>query len=105
MKPAPILALALLAAACTPMEWVRSDVTAEQAEADAQLCSDQAWRETAWSYRYNYSSFGPWLYRDPFGRPLVGPLGASSLTERSMDEARLADFCMRAKGYHRAPKN
>jgi hypothetical protein len=100
-----IAAAALFLAACTPMQWVRSDVTPEQAVADEDLCRELAARETRLPY-IGYGPFGPWMYRDTFGRPLFFPPGGpffDPTMERYHDEARLTDFCMRAKGYQLEP--
>jgi hypothetical protein len=91
-------ALAVMLAACAPMEWYRPDVGAAQTEEDARQCADQAWRATSWNYLHYYSAFGPWVYRDPFGRSYWGPYG-TPYGDRFMEETRLADFCMQAKGY------
>lgn len=91
--------------ACTPMEWVRDDVTADEAQVDAELCREQAWREASWR-PLHYGNYGPWVYRDPFGRRYLAWQPShfgNPLHERFMEESRLADFCMRAKGYELAP--
>ncbi|HYY62548.1 MAG TPA: hypothetical protein VE756_14285 [Burkholderiales bacterium] len=99
-----IAATALLAAACAPMEWTRSDVTPEELAADTQQCGQAAWREANY-YSMGYRPFGPWLYRDAFGRPFFHPVGPfyDPFYDRTLEEQRLADFCMRAKGYELAP--
>jgi hypothetical protein len=97
--------LLLLAAACAPMEWAKPDATAEQVSADAEYCRQEAWREVRWAY-LGYGSFTPWMYRDGYGSPFIGrPFGPfyDPLSDRSMEESRLANFCMRAKGYELAP--
>jgi hypothetical protein len=96
---------ALLLSACTPMQWVRSDVTAEQAAADEELCRQAAFREARFQY-LGYGAFGPWMYRDTFGRPIFFPPGGpffDPTMERYYDESRLTDFCMRSKGYQLEP--
>ena len=100
-----LAAFLLVIAACTPMEWVRSDVTPAEAEADARLCEEQAWREASWRYSGHYGAFGPWAYRDAFGRRIVGWPGyfGDPFGDRFMEEQRLTNFCMRAKGYELAP--
>jgi hypothetical protein len=100
-----ILALAS-AAACTPMQWHKPDVTAEQLRADEEECRSRAWREAslhAWQYQ---SVWGPAFARDPYGRgvtvwpsgPMMDPYGYQML-----EENRLTQFCMEAKGYRLAP--
>lgn len=106
MKAIATSLLALVAAACTPLEWVRADADPAQLQADSEQCGDAAWREASWRSMSYRSSFGPWFYRDRFGRPLlVAPFGPFSdpFTDRYMEERRLADFCMRAKGYELEP--
>ena len=103
------LAAVLLAAlaACAPMEWTRSDATPEQMAADMRACRDQAWRETSWS-SLSYGSWGPPMLSDPyFGRrylgwPYYSPFG-DPFGDRFLEESRLTNFCMRAKGYDLAP--
>ena len=99
--------LLLLVAACAPMEWAREDASPEQAAADAQQCDDLAWRD---AYRlrleYVHGPFAPWMYRDAFGHPFYGrPFGPfyEPLGDPFFEEQRLANFCMRAKGYELAP--
>lgn len=86
--------VSLLLAACAPMEWYRPDVSAAETEEDAKQCQDAAWRATSWTYL----SYGPY----PFGRAYWGPW-ASPYNDRFMEEARLADYCMQAKGYRLEP--
>jgi hypothetical protein len=104
-----LLALIVLAfAGCTPMQWVREGVVPAPAalEEDATNCRQQAWREAqyrAWSYR----PIGPIAIRDASGgRRFVGwPYGpyAYPFGDPFFEEARLTDFCMRAKGYELVP--
>lgn len=97
----PLLLLA--AAACTPMAWVKSDVTAEQSEADWQACRELAWRESAWPSLHYWAGYPPYASFDPFfGRTYAWPL-YSPFGDRFAEEARLADVCMRAKGYELGP--
>lgn len=94
----------LLAAGCTPMQWVKEDATQEQLDADVAQCQQEAWREAqfrAWAYR----PFAPILLRDPAGRPFIAwnsPL-YDPFGDRFLEESRLAQFCMRAKGYRLEP--
>lgn len=98
------VAAAVLLAGCTAMQWVKQDATPAQIEADAQYCQQEAWREAqyrAWAYR----PFAPLLLRDPAGRPYVAwnsPL-YDPFGDRFMEESRLTQFCMRAKGYRLEP--
>jgi len=107
MNPRRSIALVLLlATACTPMQWVKPDAPPEQIEQDLKTCQDEAWREVNWRSPHYYGALGPMLYPDYMGRRfLVWPYGpfADPYGERFLEEARLADFCMRAKGYELAP--
>ena len=94
------IALALVAAACTPMEWVRPDADPAQAQADAQDCQMRAGQEARWRALEYRAMYGPAFYYDRFGRPFpMRPYDALA------DEQRLAHFCMRAKGYELQPTN
>lgn len=104
MMPRIALFLLLLLVACTTTPWVRQDATAEQADRDAIDCQRQAAREA----NLRASGFyGPSYYSAyPYG--LYGRYAASrpdpafdAYGYRTVDEARLTDFCMRAKGYQR----
>jgi len=97
-----IAALAFFIAGCAPMQWVKPDATPEQLAADMQQCEQAAWQEA--SYRFlGYRPFGPWLYRgDPFFYHPVGPF-FDPYYDRTLEEQRLANFCMRAKGYELEP--
>lgn len=105
MRRILLLALAL-AGGCTPMQWQKQDVSAEQLRADEEECRERAWREAslhAWQYQ---SMWGPAFARDSTGRgvmvwpnsPMVDPYGYQML-----EENRLAQFCMEAKGYKLVP--
>jgi hypothetical protein len=108
MRPEPaalFVVAALCAAGCTPMQWVKPDATAEQLQEDSTRCHQDAWREAQLNSWY-YRPFSPFAMRDPFGRPFVAwpyrpyadPFGNAYL-----EEARLAQFCMRNKGYELEP--
>ena len=93
---------------CTPMQWMRDGAVpaAEAFERDSSSCRQQAWREAqyrAWAYR----PITPYLERDAFGRRFVawpyGPYPYPLLGDPFFEEARLTDFCMRAKGYELVP--
>ena len=99
------LAMAFVAG-CTPMQWQKSDATAEQLIADEQACRQHAAREASirnWHYQ---SMVGPVFARDAMGRgifvwpstPMVDPYGY-----QLMEENRLAQFCMESKGYALVP--
>ena len=100
-----IAALALLLAACTPMEWVKADSTPEQVDADSLQCQRDAWYEANSRYWY-YRPLAPMVFRDSLGRPVFArPYGYASdpFGDPMLEEARLAQFCMRNKGYELAP--
>lgn len=102
----PAFLLALLLAGCTPMQWVKDDASAEQMHADAAQCQQEAWREARFHVWAAVRPVGPVLLRDAAGRPFVAwahspfydPFG-----DPFMEESRLAQFCMRAKGYRLEP--
>jgi len=107
MRPARLAAAAVALSACTPMQWVRDGaVPAPEALAqDSAACHQQAWREA--QYRaFAYSTIGPITIREGFGRRFIGwPYGpyAYPFGDPFFEEGRLADFCMRAKGYELVP--
>jgi hypothetical protein len=84
-RPSLLLALALLSGACSTSQWVREGVSAEQADRDQIDCQRWAGREASLRAEGFY------------GPPYMVPHGY-----RIVDEARLADFCMRVKGYERS---
>jgi hypothetical protein len=109
MRLVPFALAACVLGACTPMQWVRDgQVPAPEAlQQDTVSCRQQAFRESQshwWGYR-PYSAIG----RDPFGRPFgAWPHGYGypymyPYGDPVFEEARLAEFCMRAKGYELVP--
>jgi hypothetical protein len=89
---------AALAAACTPLQWVKPEATAEQSREDAIQCQQDAWREArsrSWFYRP--------LGHDP--RCLGSPSGlcGDPFWDPYFEESRLTQFCMRGKGYTLQP--
>jgi hypothetical protein len=108
MRPVTVLALlsaATVVTACAPMQWVKPDATAEQLQEDSIYCQQEAWREArsrAWYYRPFASGF----IRDASGRAFLGgPYGPYNgpFGDPYLDEYRLAQFCMRSKGYDLQP--
>ena len=99
-----LLALALLCA-CTPMQWEKPDVSPEQFRADEDDCRQAAWRE-ANIRMWQYQTLSPVFAQDPSGRgafvwpssPFVDPFGYQLI-----EENRLTQFCMEAKGYQLVP--
>ena len=92
---------ALALAGCANTQWVRPDTAPQQAEQDAIDCNQAAWRE-ARSWAWSYGSYGTMPFFDAMGRsafawpsgPFYGPFG-----DPYLEEGRLAQFCMRKKGY------
>jgi len=86
------------------MQWVKPDATAEQATLDSATCQEAAWRE-ARSRAWYYPPFAP-PFRDPLGRRMFGwsygPYG-DPFGDPYLEESRLAQFCMRNKGYELVP--
>lgn len=91
-------------AACAPMQWVKEDATPAQFQQDSVECQQDAWREARMRYWY-YQPFGPWAFHDPIGRRFFGWPGpwADPFGDPYLEEGRLAQFCMRAKGYRLVP--
>lgn len=87
------------------MQWVKQDAGPEQLNLDAAQCRQEAWREARWR-SFLYRPLGPTLLHDRHGRRFLGlpysPLG-DPFGDEFMEEARLADFCMRSKGYALVP--
>ena len=86
------------------MEWVRPDATPDERADATRQCEQQAWEEANY-YFLGYRPFGPWLYRDAWSGPFLHPAGPfyDPFYDRTMEEQRLMNFCMRAKGYELAP--
>ena len=107
MRPGFFSLALLVLTACTPMQWVRDGNVppTEALEKDSTACRQQAWREA--QYRaFAYRPYGPVMFRGPSGRSYVGwPYSPYSYPfgDVLFDEMRLADFCMRAKGYELVP--
>ena len=98
----PCIALAaLVAAGCTPMQWVKADAAPAQIEQDAIACQQAAWRESR-SRAWYYPPYGAGPFRDVLGQRMFawphGPYG-DPFGDPYLEEARLAQFCMRSKGY------
>jgi hypothetical protein len=98
-------AAVLVLAGCTPMEWIKPDVTPEEREQDAIACQQEAWHEARWRAWY-YRPYPIAPFRDASGRFLFpGPYGYFSdpFGDPFLEEGRLAQFCMRSKGYELVP--
>ena len=100
----PALALIFLAAGCTPFQWVRQGATPEELDQDMGYCQQEAWREAQWR-TFMYRPFGPTVFTDGRGRRFVWPNSpfGNPFGDPFMEESRLANFCMRAKGYELEP--
>ena len=94
------LALTVALSACTPMQWVHDSASADQFGRDQEECRQAAWREASARYWFHHP-MGPQIAPghvmwntgslvDPYGRQMV-------------EEHRLAQFCMEAKGYRLEP--
>ena len=103
MIRAGFLSLLVLLAACDTPRWARQDASAAQADQDDIDCQRQAAREASLRAGgfYGPSYYGP--YRSPVGRSAASrpDTGFDPYGYRTLDEARLTDLCMRAKGYQR----
>jgi hypothetical protein len=103
MKVFCLAVLTLLLAGCASVEWAKPGVSADERTADMRACQQDAWRAASWQVLDRTSAYGgTWVYPDPLGRPVLGyqyaPYG-DPFADRYMMEMRLADFCMRSKGY------
>lgn len=99
------LVLAVLAAGCTPMQWVRQDGGGPALlQHDLAQCRQEAWREAQWR-SFLYRPFGATTLVDRFGRRFVVPYApfGDPFGDTFMEESRLAHFCMRSKGYDLVP--
>ena len=99
-----VMAAVALVSACTPMQWVKPDANPEQLQDDTAYCRQEAWREArmrSWYYR----PFGPAFAQDAAGRRFFGwPYSYSDpFGDPYFEESRLAQFCMRSKGYELQP--
>ena len=103
-----LLLCLLFLAGCTPMQWTRDGAVppTEALEQDSASCRQQAWREAQFRY-WAYQPLTPYVTRDAFGRRFVawpyGPFAYAPFGDPFFEETRLADFCMRAKGYELVP--
>lgn len=90
----PLLTVGGLQGCAASMEWVRPDTTPEQASFDQQQCRNAAW---------HYSSSGPWYPWYPRAG-WRGFWGGAWGPDPFLEELRLADFCMRVRGYELVDK-
>lgn len=88
-------------AACAPMHWSKPDAATEQIARDQEECRNLAWREANVRGAL-YSPVAPVFARDSMGRgAMIWPSGAvvDPFGYQIIEENRLAQFCMEAKGY------
>ena len=107
-RAAAAVVLAALCA-CAEEPWMRPDSSPAQAAQDEAACADQAERETSTganglvggSLSQNAgSTFQPYMRNRRVGA--TGSLDVDP-TPRQLEQLRLEDACMRAKGYQRRP--
>ena len=102
-----LAAVGLLAGACAPtMRWDKPGMTTEALQADQGDCRKAAADEAFRNYPF-YPGFG--LVGPPFWPYRHSPdyflYRQRMETDRSFNEMRLANFCMRNKGYTQVPIN
>lgn len=97
MRHIPFVVLALALGACTQNYWTKEGATQAQAEQDDIACQREASREA--------SLAADGFYGRPrhFGYGVPGPGSVGAQGSRTLDQATLTDFCMRARGYRREP--
>jgi hypothetical protein len=100
-----VLASAAFLSGCAPMQWTKADASAEQLRADDQQCRSMAYREA--NYRaWAYNPMTPIFVRDAAGRgAILWNNGAvvDPFAWQMLEENRLQQFCMEAKGYTLVP--
>ena len=101
------LGAAFLLGGCASLQWTRPDLSLAQVEQDELACQEQAERELSLHaagfrgspselYGQNFQPIG----RSPrqwMGAP--GPMFDIDPVRRMLEEDRIADACMRARGY------
>ena len=103
MMRASLLLLFAVLGGCTPMRWEHPQYGLAGAQEDVASCNQSA-RAEAWRYQMQARIWEPpRYYRDRDGRIIYDPWGSSRRYDPWMDEARLADYCMRNKGYRLVP--
>ena len=94
-----LIVLATAVTACTPLAWVKPGAGPEQFARDSTQCRSEAYQE-AFRRTWNLRSLLPPIVRtDAQGRVFVVPQEPDPFHDRFVEEGRLADACMRAKGY------
>jgi hypothetical protein len=109
-RAAAPLVLVMLLGGCAPTQWTRSDFSPAQAEQDQLACEREAEREVSLRPAGFYGSLSQYygVNYQPYGRTrwlgAPGPMfDVDPVGRRLLEEGRLADACMRDKGYQ--PKN
>jgi hypothetical protein len=100
MRLAIVLSAAALLGACTPMQWVKEGAALDEFDRDIVQCRQQAWREARMRSSF-YRPMTPMVSRDAQGRPFVlyAPSHQDPFGDPFLEESRLTQFCMHAKGY------
>jgi hypothetical protein len=106
-----IAALALVGAAllagCAPMQWMKADATPEQALADEGDCFQASLREAQARNWYYPSMVGPVVTPSAAGGGGLMMWPSGSMVDpygyQMLEQQRLAQFCMEARGYKLAP--
>jgi hypothetical protein len=101
-----LVPLAIAAAGCTPVQWVRRGTPPEQLGQDLGQCRQDAWREAQWRILlFMNRSVGATTVVNAQGQTIVVPLSpfGDPFGDAYIDESRLTATCMRAKGYELVP--
>lgn len=104
MRGAFFVFIALAVAGCgTPRQWDKPGVDRQTAKQDLRDCRRAAAGEAWRAYPDNVPMRYPWPTSSAHqaGRP--DPYFARRDSDRSYNEARLSNFCMRNKGYELNP--
>ena len=102
-----LIACLILAAGCTPLQWVKQDVDVKQTDEDIAACRQEAWREARLHSAWLHRPLFPHAVQNAQGqRFLVWPQSGfyDPFGDSFMEESRLAHFCMRSKGYQLVPR-
>jgi hypothetical protein len=103
MRSVAVLAFALALGGCTSMQWAKDNVSSEELRRDQAECRMAAQREASARYWF-YRPVEPFFVGGP-GGAMVWPSGSvvDPYAYQMLEEYRLADFCMEAKGYKLVP--
>jgi len=93
--------LTVVLGACAPMHWENPQLGAAQTQNDLAACAQSA-RQEAWRYAAaDPFGYGPRYARGPDGRVFADP--APRISDPSLQEGQLRDYCMRSRGYTLVP--